>query len=59
MAVCDRVARQRRRVDVITALIDREVAFLTCKTDAVPFGSDTFVLRDGKIVVQTVAMPAG
>ena len=44
--------------EVITLLIDDEVAFFTWKTDAVPFGSDTFVLRDGKIAVQTVAMPA-
>jgi ketosteroid isomerase-like protein len=42
---------------VITLLIDDNVAFFTWKTDAVPFGSDTFVLRDGKIVIQTVAMP--
>ena len=44
--------------EVITLLIDDEVAFFTWRTDAVPFGSDTFLLRDGKIAVQTVAMPA-
>jgi ketosteroid isomerase-like protein len=44
--------------EVITLLIDQEVAFFTWKTDAVPFGSDTFVVRDGRIAVQTVAMPA-
>ena len=45
--------------EVIDLFIDDEVAFFTWKTGAVPFGSDTFVLRDGKIIVQTVAMPAG
>ena len=44
--------------EVITLLIDQDVAFLTWTTDAVSFGSDTFILRDGKIAVQTVAMPA-
>jgi ketosteroid isomerase-like protein len=43
--------------EVITLLVDDEVAFFTWRTDAVPFGSDTFVLRDGKIAVQTVATP--
>jgi hypothetical protein len=43
--------------EVITLLVDEEVAFFTWRTDAVPFGSDTFVMRDGKIAVQTVAMP--
>ena len=44
--------------EVITLLIEDDVAFFTWKTDAVAFGSDIFVLRDGKIAVQTVAMPA-
>jgi ketosteroid isomerase-like protein len=44
--------------EVITLFIDEEVAFFTWKTNSVPFGSDTFVLRDGKIAVQTVAMPS-
>ena len=39
-------------------LVEDDVAFFTWKTDAVAFGSDTFVLRDGKIAVQTVAMPS-
>ncbi len=43
----------------VTALfIDDAVAFFTWRTDAVAFGSDTFVLRGDKIAVQTVAMPA-
>jgi hypothetical protein len=43
----------------VTALfVDHDVAFFTWRTDAVSFGSDTFVVRDGKITVQTVAMPA-
>ena len=43
--------------DVIDLFVETDVAFFTWKTDAVPFGSDTFVIRDGKIAVQTVAMP--
>src|SRR6187402_126720 len=31
---------------VLAVFIDDDVAFLTWKTDAVPFGSDTFVMRD-------------
>jgi hypothetical protein len=43
---------------VTSRFIDDEVAFFTWKTNAVTFGSETFVLRAGKIAVQTVAMPA-
>jgi len=43
---------------VLAVFIDDDVAFFTWKTDAVPFGSDTFVMRDGRIAVQTVAMPS-
>lgn len=32
-----------------------ETAMVTWKTDALAFGTDTFVVRDGKIVAQTVA----
>ena len=44
--------------EAITLLIEDDVAFFTWKTDAVAFGIDTFVVRDGKMAVQTVAMPA-
>ncbi len=40
--------------EVMTLLIDQDVAFFTWRTDAVSFGSDTFIVRDGKIAV----MPA-
>jgi hypothetical protein len=43
--------------DVTALFVDSDVAFCTWRTDAVSFGSDTFVVRDGKITVQTVAMP--
>jgi hypothetical protein len=43
---------------VIAFHVDDDVAFVTWKTKTVAFGSDTFVLRGGKIAVQTVAMPA-
>jgi ketosteroid isomerase-like protein len=45
--------------EIMDLLIDDDVAFFTWKTDAVPFSSDAFVVRAGKILVQTVAMPAG
>jgi hypothetical protein len=36
----------------VTALfVDDDVGFFTWRTDAVSFGSDTFVVRDGKITV--------
>jgi hypothetical protein len=35
--------------------IEGDVILVTWKTAAVPAGSDTFVIRDGKIAVQTVA----
>jgi ketosteroid isomerase-like protein len=35
--------------------VEGEVILLTWKTAAVAAGSDTFVIRDGKIAVQTVA----
>jgi hypothetical protein len=43
--------------DVIALFVHDEVAFFTSKTDAVAFGSDTFVLRRSKIAIQTVALP--
>jgi ketosteroid isomerase-like protein len=44
--------------EILHLFIDDDVAFFTWKTNTVAFGSDTFVLRDGRIAVQTVAMPA-
>jgi hypothetical protein len=43
--------------DVISLFVDDDVAFFTRRTDAVAFGSDTFILRGSQIAVQTVAMP--
>lgn len=39
--------------------VEREVAYVTWTSDGVPFGTDTFVVRDGKIAVQTAAMFLG
>ena len=39
-----------------TMHIEGDVAFATWTAEGVSFGSDTFVIRDGKIVVQTVAI---
>ena len=38
--------------------IDGEVAYILWKADPfIPFASDTFLVRDGKIAVQTLALP--
>jgi ketosteroid isomerase-like protein len=37
-------------------LVEGECAYNTWKMDGVKFASDTFIVRDGKIVVQTVAL---
>jgi hypothetical protein len=36
--------------------IDGDVGYVTWKADGIAFGTDTFVLRDGKIALQTVAL---
>ncbi len=39
--------------------VDRDVGYVTWKAEGIPFGTDTFVIRDGKIAVQTVALHFG
>jgi ketosteroid isomerase-like protein len=39
-----------------TMHIDGDVAFATWTAEGISFGSDTFVIREGKIVRQTVAI---
>lgn len=39
--------------------VDGDVAYVTWKADGIAFGTDTFVVRDGKIAVQTVALHFG
>ena len=36
--------------------VEGDLAYIAWHTDQVPFGSDTFVVRGGKIVYQTVAV---
>ena len=36
--------------------IEGEVGYVTWKADGIAFGTDTFVLRDAKIALQTVAL---
>jgi ketosteroid isomerase-like protein len=38
--------------------VSGETAMVTWKTDALSFGTDTFVVRDDKIITQTVAFSA-
>ena len=37
-------------------VVDGDFAYITWHSDQLPFGTDTFALRDGKIVCQTVAI---
>ena len=39
--------------------VDGDYAFITWKMDGIPFGTDTFVVRDDKIVLQTAAFHFG
>jgi uncharacterized protein (TIGR02246 family) len=37
-------------------VVEGDVAYVTWHTADIPFGTDTFVMRDGKIVCQTVGV---
>jgi ketosteroid isomerase-like protein len=39
--------------------VDGDIAYITWTADGIPFGTDTFVIRDGKIAAQTVALHFG
>ena len=39
--------------------VDGEIAFVTWQAEGIPLGTDTFVVRDGKIVAQTVVLHFG
>ena len=39
--------------ELVMAHVEDEVAFITWKVDGVVSGTDTFVIRDGKIILQT------
>ena len=39
-------------------VVEGDVAYITWHNDRVAFGTDTFVIRNGKIVCQTVALKA-
>ena len=41
--------------EIVRQSSDGEVCFLFWKSDATPFSSDTYLVRDGKIAAQTVA----
>ena len=36
--------------------VDGEIAFVTWKADGIALGTDTFVVRDGKVTAQTVVL---
>ena len=39
--------------------VEGDVGYVTWKADGIPFGTDTFLLRDGKIALQSVALHFG
>src|SRR5262245_19943151 len=55
-AVFDAVAKAGGSSTETAQHIDGDFAYVTWTADGVTFGSDTFVIRDGKIACQTVAM---
>jgi len=46
-------------MEMLSELFDGEIGYIVWKMAGVPLGTDTFVVRDGKIVAQTVAMYTG
>jgi hypothetical protein len=47
-------------MEMLSELFDGEIGYIAWKMPGVALGTDTFVVRDGKIVAQTVAIcPAG
>jgi hypothetical protein len=43
-------------MEILQTKVIGEYAFLTFKTDLIPFGTDTFRIRDGNVVFQSNAM---
>ena len=41
---------------IIQTQVAAEYAFLTFKTDVIPFGTDTLLIRDGKVIFQSNAL---
>jgi ketosteroid isomerase-like protein len=46
-------------LEILAEHVEDDTAFVAWKSGAIPFGTDTFVVRDGKIAVQTVALHFG
>ena len=46
-------------IEVVSEVYDGDVGVIVWTTKSVPFGTDSFVLRDGKIAVQTAAVHLG
>ncbi len=42
-------------IQLLASHFESDVAYITWKADGIPFGTDTFIVLDGKILVQTVA----
>lgn len=49
-------AEAMKGMKIIQTKFIGEYAFLTFKTDLVPFGTDTFIIRDGKVIFQSNAL---
>jgi len=46
-------------LEILAEHVDGEIAYVAWKSGAIPFGTDTLVVRDGKIAAQTVALHFG
>lgn len=43
-------------VEFVVEHVEGEMAFVVWKAEGIPLGTDTFVVRDGKIAAQTVVL---
>src|SRR5690348_11704702 len=50
------VADNPPKIDIDVTTVEGDVGYITWHSDTASFGTDTFVVRDGKIVYQTVAV---
>ena len=45
--------------ELLGEVVEGDVAYIWWTSEGIPFGTDTFVVRDGKIATQTVALQLG
>jgi len=54
--VFERTTANPPKIEEDLRVVEGDFAYLTWHNDRLSFGTDTFVVRDGKIVCQTVAL---